>query len=337
MRLSFVIPCYNSAATVRRCLDSVYVLPIPESEYEVIVVNDGSTDDTGTVVGEYGEGHGNLNLIRHLVNRNLGAARNTALAVAKGDCVAFLDSDDEAEPGLVHALKMMEERGLDMVAMRLHRVDGAGMVVGGMTLPYSSEEVFSGIRLQVEHAGWNYGQCINYLYSKALLDKVGYPFVEGVTYEDADFVGHHLFYAKRLSYCDEYCYHYNVTPFSITHTNSPRNVFGYTFMGARLLALYEKVKDMEVPFAQSVLEEGSDIVRRSFLRMSRLGSASEVRQFYNLVDARVDRKALLKYRQPSYCWTAWTRFGLKHRALATAWVGVMTSARNLKSRIAVNG
>lgn len=84
MRLSLIIPCYNSAATIRRCLNSVYALPLQESEFEVIVVNDGSTDETGRLVEEFGTAHPNLTQIRHLVNRNLGAARNTGLAVAKG-------------------------------------------------------------------------------------------------------------------------------------------------------------------------------------------------------------------------------------------------------------
>ena len=207
MRLSIIIPCFNSAATIRRCLDSVYALPLSELEFEVIVVNDGSTDETGEIVREYATHHANLTLFRHLVNRNLGAARNTGLAMAKGDCIAFVDSDDEVGPGMVSALKMLGEKGLDMVAMRVEKVSEDGTVTEELTLPYSPEEVFSGVRLQEEKAYWG-AQAWRYLYSKALLEEVGYPFVEGVFYEDSDFVYAHFYRAKKMAYCDDCGYRF---------------------------------------------------------------------------------------------------------------------------------
>jgi len=50
MRLSFIIPCYNASKTVRRCLDSIYALGLQEEEFEVIAVNDASTDDTLPII-----------------------------------------------------------------------------------------------------------------------------------------------------------------------------------------------------------------------------------------------------------------------------------------------
>lgn len=64
----------------------------------MIVVNDASKDETGEIVEEYGKAHENLTQIRHLVNRNIGAARNTGMAAARGKYFAFVDSDDEVGP-----------------------------------------------------------------------------------------------------------------------------------------------------------------------------------------------------------------------------------------------
>ncbi len=85
---SVVIPTYNRAALLREALDSVFAQEF--TDFEVIVVDDGSTDDTASVVRDYGV------RIRYLrqENRGPGAARNLGIAQAAGRYVAFLDSDD---------------------------------------------------------------------------------------------------------------------------------------------------------------------------------------------------------------------------------------------------
>ena len=209
IRLSIIIPCYNSAKTIIRCLDSIYSLPLPESDFEVIAVNDGSTDETQNLLEEYARHHTQLTVIRHLVNRNLGAARNTGLSAARGRAIAFVDSDDEIMPPIVKALSRMENKGLDLVAMSIEKVDGSQ--TSTQTLPYSPEEVFSGIRLQEVHPFW--GTAVwSYLFSKALIDRVHYPFVEGAFFEDADYVYNHLYHAEKVSYCEECSYRFITNP-----------------------------------------------------------------------------------------------------------------------------
>ena len=287
----------------------------------MIVVNDGSTDETGKLVEEYGTAHMNLTLIRHLVNRNLGAARNTGLAAAKGDCIAFVDSGDEVRPGMVSALRMMEEKGLDMVAMRVEKVKEDGTVADSLSLPYSQNEVFSGIRLQEEHPFWC-SAVWGYVYSRVFLGKVSLPFVEGVYYEDSDFICNHLYQVERMAYCDEGAYQfYFKNTSSITHTISPRHVFSYAYLGARMLAFYESMEEKSSLFAKSILEGGSFNLMKSFRRLLRLRATSEVRQFYNLLDSQVDRLSLCKYRTPVCFWTFWTRFCLRHRLIATYMIG----------------
>lgn len=289
----------------------------------MIVVNDGSTDETGEIVEEYGAAHANLTLIRHLVNRNLGAARNTGLAAAKGDCIAFVDSDDEVGPGMVSALRMMEEKGLDMVAMRVEKVKEDGTVDEILSLAYPQDRVFSGIQLQEEHPFWC-SAVWGYLFSRTFINSVNYPFVEGVYYEDSDFVCSHLYQAGRMGFSDACGYRFFFSnPASITHTSSPEHVFGYACLGARMLAFYERLEKKTSLFAKSILEGGSFNLMKSFRQLPRLGSVSEVRHFYDMLDSRVDRKSLKRYRKPAYCWTFWTRFCLKHRHLATGVAGMM--------------
>ena len=85
-------PSYNSQSTINRCLDSVYALPIPEDEYEVIVIDDCSTDHTVDIIKVYEHTHSNLTLLVQLQNHRQGAARNRGLEVAQGEYIFFLDT-----------------------------------------------------------------------------------------------------------------------------------------------------------------------------------------------------------------------------------------------------
>ena len=93
--LSVVIPMYNRAALIRRAIDSC--LRSSLADYEIIVVDDGSTDESASVVNQIN--HPAVRLIQHDVNRGLGHTRNTGIEHATGEWVILLDSDDEFVEG----------------------------------------------------------------------------------------------------------------------------------------------------------------------------------------------------------------------------------------------
>ncbi len=93
-RVSVVIPAYNRADLLPRAIASV--LDQTFTDYEIIVVDDASSDDTGAVARN---SDGPVRVVRNDVNRGLGGARNSGIVVASGTYVAFLDSDDEWLPG----------------------------------------------------------------------------------------------------------------------------------------------------------------------------------------------------------------------------------------------
>jgi len=86
--VSVIIPTYNRAGTIARAIDSV--LAQDYLNFELIVVDDGSTDTTSDTLGTYGD---KIRIIRQ-ENRGVSAARNRGIAAARGDLIAFLDSDD---------------------------------------------------------------------------------------------------------------------------------------------------------------------------------------------------------------------------------------------------
>jgi len=91
-RVSAIIPVYNGAATIERALKSVFDQTF--TDYEVVVVDDGSTDDTPAVLAKYGD---KLRVVRQ-ANRGLPAARNAAVGASRGELLALIDHDDEWLP-----------------------------------------------------------------------------------------------------------------------------------------------------------------------------------------------------------------------------------------------
>ena len=100
---SLIIPAYNSSASIGRSIDSALEQTVPA--HEIIVIDDGSTDDTADIIRSYGS---KVRLITQ-DNQGQGAARNAGLAVATGRYIAFLDADDYWEPGFLEHM----ERFLD--------------------------------------------------------------------------------------------------------------------------------------------------------------------------------------------------------------------------------
>ena len=116
IRLSIIRPFYNVEQYIAQCLDSVYQQDIPEEEYEVICVNDASSDKSREIVKEYQKKHKNLILVEHDVNKKLGAARNTGRSIARGKYIWNVDSDDMIVPNcLKEMLEICEENDLDVL------------------------------------------------------------------------------------------------------------------------------------------------------------------------------------------------------------------------------
>ena len=95
MTFSIIIPAYNAEAYLSRCLDSIFSQDY--EDYEVIVINDGSTDGTATILKRYPQ----VKVINQS-NHGMSSARNRGLEVAQGDYILFVDSDDSARDTAVY-------------------------------------------------------------------------------------------------------------------------------------------------------------------------------------------------------------------------------------------
>ena len=104
-QVSAVVPCYNVADLVGEAVGTLVNQSLPPCE--IILVNDGSTDDTGSVINEMKSKNPNLLRVIHTDNRGATAARNTGLSLARGNYVQFMDADD-----LLHLDKLERQYGI---------------------------------------------------------------------------------------------------------------------------------------------------------------------------------------------------------------------------------
>lgn len=115
LKISVIIPLYNAENTIEKCLDSVAIQK-PNYEIEVIIVNDGSTDNSKNIVDNYiKKSNLNINFISQN-NKGVSAARNMAIKMATGDFIALIDSDDIWLEGKLHAqMEVFEKFDVDFV------------------------------------------------------------------------------------------------------------------------------------------------------------------------------------------------------------------------------
>src|SRR5262245_52851837 len=112
--VTVVIPAFNRSETIGRALDSV--IRQTHSNWEAIVTDDGSTDSTAQIVQNYSERESRIRLLNHTQQLGAQAARNTAIRAAKGEWIAFLDSDDElVSTSLEIRLKAANENHVQVV------------------------------------------------------------------------------------------------------------------------------------------------------------------------------------------------------------------------------
>ena len=99
--MSIIIPVYNSEKALRRCLDSILAQTM--TDYECLLIDDGSTDSSGRICDEYAAKDERFRVF-HKENGGVSSARNVGLDNAKGEWITFVDSDDSVEESFLESL-----------------------------------------------------------------------------------------------------------------------------------------------------------------------------------------------------------------------------------------
>lgn len=248
MKVSVIIPVYNAEKYLRECLDSVLGQSL--KEIEVICVDDGSTDESLKILREYAEKESRLRVITQ-PNARQGAARNRALDLARGEYIAFLDSDDSFAPG---ALEKLYETAcadrLDMLMFSCVRV-----APNGREYCWSYHDFSKFLPLDFPRKCFSWRDCSPELfwrmpcscwgtiYARRFLEENQLRFPEKIFFEDRPFFFFALCRAQRVGILDEALYRYSDNPGS-TIASKGKHLADNITQGSMIL---QKMRDQAFP------------------------------------------------------------------------------------------
>lgn len=217
IELSIIVPVYNVRNYLARCIDSLLSQDLGKEEYEIILIDDGSTDGSGSICDEYAAREECIRVI-HQANQGLSAARNTGVSTAGGEYVQFVDSDDYIETNVLKGLLSQIHRdNLDILRFNYENVNDSGAVVHPNKNPklYSdySSTITDGKRFLLNRLGFACYAC-QFIVRRELM--VQCPFTMGIHFEDTEWVTRVLPSASRVSSTSLVVYLYRIREGSIT-------------------------------------------------------------------------------------------------------------------------
>lgn len=206
--LSYIIPLYNTEHFILRCLQSVVNQGLNPDEYEVIVVDDGSTDGGLALVQSFAAVHSQVRLVCQR-NAGVSAARNAALDMAQGCYVQFVDSDDYLTENTVQPLlKRAIDESLDVLEFNYDCVDTAGNAIPHVRDDnYPSTVAMTGVKYLSDHSMTPY--VWRFLVRREFLIQGGWRFNTSlVVCEDGALIADFMLNASRVAHDSAipYCY-----------------------------------------------------------------------------------------------------------------------------------
>ena len=206
--VSIIVPVYNAERTVGRCIESI--LNQEYTDFELLLVNDGSTDASGSLCDGYAAKDARIRVI-HKKNGGVSAARNTALDLAQGTYLQFLDSDDWLTPDATSSLvQAAEDTGCDLIVADFYRVIGERVSQKG-----DIDE--DGVMTREEYAAhmmenpadFYYGVLWNKLYRRAIVE------------------AHHLRMDPEISWCEDFMFNLEYIRYAASFQALPIPIYYY--------------------------------------------------------------------------------------------------------------
>lgn len=220
MKHSIIVPIYGVEPYLRKCVDSLLAQDLPSSEYEIILVDDGSPDGCPAICDQYAAEHDNIRVI-HRENGGLSAARNAGIKAAEGEYICFVDSDDYWEPNVLGGLMAQVERdNLDVLRFDYQnvRINSARKyeVFHPNKYPHQVDirhDVVDGGTYLDERMGYACYAC-QFVINRELTGM----FTPGIHFEDTEWLPRMMLKAKRVNSNSTIVYNYFWREGSITLT-----------------------------------------------------------------------------------------------------------------------
>ncbi len=206
-KITVIIPVYNVENYLKEAIDSV--ISQTYKNLEILIVDDGSTDDSGKICNEYAQKDIRIKVF-HQSNRGLSGARNTGLKNATGKYIMFLDSDDKFEPQACEIMyNFIEKTKADYAIGNYINIDEDGSKWDNPVFKKDTYKEFTLSIKDYEKSFYIMNSAVwNKIFRKSFLDSLNIEFVERLPAEDAIFTTGCFIKSKKVCYIPEIIYQY---------------------------------------------------------------------------------------------------------------------------------
>ncbi|HHX70707.1 MAG TPA: glycosyltransferase, partial [Gallicola sp.] len=291
-KISVIVPVYNVEKYIDRCINSLVNQTYPN--LEIILVDDGSLDNSGEICDAYAKRYSNIKVI-HKDNGGQSSARNEGLRVATGEYIGFVDSDDWILPDMYeHLYKILNEFNCELSMCQRLNIRNEHEAV--RALASAKYNIFEGNKIMETYLTSDMLSVWNKLYKKSLFDDNRFP--EGKIHEEIYLLYKVLKRAKRIiiSKSQKYCYFLSET----STTRSPLNLKDFN-----MIQEWEKViEDVKINYPK--------LKEKAYIRLY-ISYFNLINKYvmYGANDANVDRKI---------------------NSLLDSWIGMLKKNKNLLRR-----
>lgn len=224
MKFSIIVPVYNVERYIRRCLDSIMIQN--DQDFEVLVINDGSSDTSGAICEEYEKQYDKVK-VYHQKNKKLSEARNTGIRYAKGEYLLFVDSDDFfLHSNVISLLQKAVKDQADIVLFPFARYDEKDQWINTVDYSQIHEATTLGeVYLDMyEHDVFYHNVWIR-CYKHEIFQQHHLSFYPGIIGEDTRFLFESLPYFHTYAMIDQPCYGYRIREGSLSYSPDNQNVY----------------------------------------------------------------------------------------------------------------
>ncbi len=298
--ISIIIPAYNVEKYIKRCLDSV--LNQTYYNFEVIIIDDGSIDNTHIICEEYANKDKRIKVF-HQENAGLSSARNKGLDLFSGEYISFVDSDDYIHPMFLEALfDTLKESGSDISMCYHHKSFSENNKLCKKKYDDFSYIEMSGVDAALKYIdedSYVYICPCNKLYDKKLFDVLRFP--EGKISEDCFLLYRIFLLANKVSVIRNELYFYYMNRNSIMHVRTDIGDFNYEayklfYKDMSEVVSKEKIKDIKLPMLFLLIDFYVEDYWRACLKKNKNRMKYSVEKYEEIKKDIVIEGGLLKFK-----------------------------------------
>lgn len=247
--ISIIVPVYNALPSLGRCIESI--LAQTYSDFELLLINDGSTDNSGSICNDYEARDTRVRVI-HQKNQGASLSRRNGITQSKGEYLTFVDADDYLEPDCLESLYLSllryPETKIAACGVSKHKKGESATV-----LKKIEDKLLETKELHQRFFAYEFWGFWGKLYHRSIFDNVYFP---AYTINEDYAVMAQLFHQNRqMVYVDSQLYHYIVSDTGLSHQHLSVRAMDEYYNKAWVLEFYKKNDPQYVSYAEAQLTE----------------------------------------------------------------------------------